>query len=78
MVGKKSEGDEKQRARAARAARRAGHSPSAEHVTTGASKQRTHLQGRSTVRHRERLESKHEGKQQETSPQPRPGHRSGS
>jgi hypothetical protein len=74
MVRKKSEGDEKQRARAARAARRSGHSPSGEHVTTGASKQRTHLKGRKSLTHQEKLDT-HEGKQQQRSPQARPGHR---
>ena len=77
MVRKKVEGNEEQRARAARKARRAGRSPSAEHVTTGASKQRSHLQDRSTMRHRDRLESIHQGKQQDIAPHPRPGHGAG-
>lgn len=39
------EGDNQQRRRNARAARQAGSTPSAHGMTTGASKQRTHLGG---------------------------------
>jgi hypothetical protein len=63
MVRKKMEGDEEQRRAAARAAREAGSTPSADKVTTGASKQRSHLSHRDSVTHDERLASRHRGKQ---------------
>lgn len=75
MVRKKMEGNEQQRSHAARAARRRGRSPSEERVTTGASKQRSHLPDKRSVSHEEKLGSIHQGKQQDTSPEPRPGSR---
>lgn len=62
MVRKKVEGDEQQRRAAAREAHREGQAPSAQEVTTGASKQRTHLP-RSRP-HEEKAAAVHEGKQQ--------------
>lgn len=64
MVRKKVEGNEQQRAAAARDAREAGTAPSARGVTTGASKQRTHLAGHSARSHEERIGGVHRGKQQ--------------
>ncbi|RJL31777.1 hypothetical protein D5H75_18980 [Bailinhaonella thermotolerans] len=72
MVRKKVEGDEQQRRKAARQAREAGKSPSAEGVTTGASKQRHELPRNDPHHHRERLASIHRGKQQNRSPRPKP------
>jgi hypothetical protein len=63
MSGKKMEGDEDQKRAAARDAEEAGHRPSEWSETTGASKQRTHLTGRSTITHGERLETRDQGKQ---------------
>jgi hypothetical protein len=54
-MGKQMEGDNKQRRAAAREAREAGRTPSAEGLTTGASKQRTHVGG--DADHEERLET---------------------
>ena len=62
MVRKKVEGNEQQRRAAAREARREGQAPSAQEVTTGASKQRTHVPGREP--HEEKAATVHEGKQQ--------------
>ncbi|GGO42429.1 hypothetical protein GCM10012287_03320 [Streptomyces daqingensis] len=62
MVRKKKEGNEVQRRAAALRARRAGETPSEEHTTTGASKQRTHVPRRSHS-HEERTAHIHEGKQ---------------
>lgn len=62
MVRKKVEGNEEQRRAAAREARREGQAPSAQEVTTGASKQRTHL--RHSLPHEEKAAAVHEGKQQ--------------
>jgi hypothetical protein len=64
MVRKKMEGNEQQRAAAAREAHEAGVAPSARNVTTGASKQPTHLAGRSSRTHGERMGAQHRGKQQ--------------
>ncbi|WP_262505176.1 hypothetical protein [Streptomyces sp. TRM68367] len=61
MVRRKMEGDEQQRAAAAREAHRAGEAPSARSVTTGASKQRAH---RGCAPHEERIAARHRGKQQ--------------
>jgi hypothetical protein len=63
MVRKKVEGNEEQRRAAARAARAAGERPSARNVTTGASKQRTHLPDRNSLDHDERMEPLTRGKQ---------------
>ncbi|GAA3656864.1 hypothetical protein ACG5V6_00255 [Streptomyces chitinivorans] len=63
MSGKKMEGDEDQKRAAAREAERAGQQPSERSETTGASKQRTHLTGRSAITHEERLETRDQGKQ---------------
>ncbi|MTE21106.1 hypothetical protein F0L17_18675 [Streptomyces sp. TRM43335] len=63
MSGKKMEGDEDQKRATAREAERAGRRPSERSDTTGASKQRTHLTGRSTITHEERLETRDQGKQ---------------
>ncbi|GAA1899911.1 hypothetical protein GCM10009716_07200 [Streptomyces sodiiphilus] len=63
MVRKKVEGNEEQRRAAGRRAREQGEEPSARGVTTGASKQRTHLPHRHAVRHDERLATRHRGKQ---------------
>ena len=51
-MGKQMEGDNKQRRRAAREAREAGDTPSEHGLTTGASKQRTHLAGDGDQRER--------------------------
>ncbi|MDN0199194.1 hypothetical protein [Streptomyces sp. S.PNR 29] len=64
MVRKKTEGDEVQRRAAARAAHEAGEAPSARGVTTGASKQPTHLAGHSGRTHEERVGTTHRGKQE--------------
>ncbi|MDT0445113.1 hypothetical protein [Streptomyces johnsoniae] len=63
MVRKKVEGNEEQRRRAAREAERAGGSPSARGVTTGGSKQRTHMPDRSSLTHEEKTDPLHRGKQ---------------
>jgi hypothetical protein len=63
MVRKKVEGDEDQRRAAAHEARKAGESPSERKVTTGASKQRTHVPDRSSLTHEERVAPVHQGKQ---------------
>ncbi|MBN3931478.1 hypothetical protein IQ279_17890 [Streptomyces verrucosisporus] len=63
MSGKKMEGDEDQKRAAAREAERAGQQPGERSGTTGASKQRTHLAGRSSITHEERLETRDQGKQ---------------
>ncbi|MEE1938692.1 hypothetical protein V1L54_04575 [Streptomyces sp. TRM 70361] len=62
MVSKKVEGNEEQKRAAAREAERAGEQPSERGTTSGASKQRTHLPGRSTITHEERLETRDRGK----------------
>jgi hypothetical protein len=75
MSGKKMEGDEEQRRKAARRARERGRQPSAEGKTQGASKQREHL--RNKEEHREKIETIREGKQpiiSENTPEPRPGY----
>lgn len=63
MVRKKTEGDEDQRRAAALEAQRAGEAPSAEHSTTGASKQRTHVPHGGSHTHEEKVSHIHEGKQ---------------
>ena len=75
MSGKKMEGNEEQRRKAARRARDRGHDPSAEGKTHGASKQREHLRNKED--HREKLEKIREGKQPviaENTPEARPGY----
>ena len=76
MAGKEVEGNEEQRRAAAREARREGSTPSAEKVTTGASKQPSHLSRH--VPHEEKAARRHEGKQQwraEWEAAAKPGHR---
>ncbi|WP_199742308.1 hypothetical protein [Streptomyces triticirhizae] len=63
MVRKKVEGNEVQRRAAARSAREAGERPSARNVTTGGSKQRTHVPRRNSLDHEERMEPLERGKQ---------------
>ena len=71
MSGKKMEGDEQERRRKAREAKRHGHLPSADGATLGASKQRRHLP--EDADHAEKLRAIHEGKQQSVhQPNPRP------
>ncbi|MBO0829706.1 MAG: hypothetical protein J2P24_18195 [Streptosporangiales bacterium] len=60
MVRKKTEGNEEQRRAAARDARESGTTPSAEQVTTGASKQRHDVPG--SASHEERSAARHRGK----------------
>lgn len=74
MAGKKMEGDETQRRKKAREARAAGSSPSAEQATTGASKQPHTRPAHEPHHHAERLEDIHRGKQQDDSPNPKPGY----
>ena len=77
MSGKKMEGNEQQRRRAAREARKRGNDPSAESTTMGASKQRRHLP--QDEDHREKIETIRKGKQPDISenvPDTRPGYRS--
>jgi hypothetical protein len=74
MSGKKMEGDETQRRAKAREARAAGSTPSAEKVTTGASKQDHTRPRQERHHHAERLEEIHKGKQQDASPNPKPGY----
>ncbi|MFI5683117.1 hypothetical protein [Streptomyces sp. NPDC051636] len=64
MVRKRTEGDERQRRAAARETHGAGEAPSARSATTGASKQRTHLSGRDSLSHEERVGTLHRGTQQ--------------
>ena len=75
MVRKKVEGDEAQRRKKAREARAAGSAPSARQASTGASKQRHSLPKHQPHHHTERLKSVHRGKQQDVSPQTKPGYR---
>lgn len=62
MVRKKVEGNEEQRRQAARQARREGEMPSARKVTTGASKQRSHLPRHEP--HEQKMAAAHQGKQE--------------
>jgi hypothetical protein len=74
MSGKKMEGNEEQRRKKAREAKRHGHLPSEEGATMGASKQRRHLPRDDD--HAEKLQSIHRGKVPPVSPpEPRPGSR---
>ena len=75
MSGKQMEGSEEQKRKNARESRKKGSTPSAEGVTSGASKQRHH-KGRDED-HREKVESIRRGKQdviRENTPEPRPGY----
>ncbi|REE99940.1 hypothetical protein [Thermomonospora umbrina] len=74
MPHKKMEGNETQRRKAAREARAAGTTPSAENATTGASKQPHTRPEHEPHHHAERLSDIHRGKQQDTSPDPKPGY----
>ena len=69
MVRKKMEGDERQRRKAAHHARRAGDTPSAQQVTTGASKQRAHVRDGRSLSHEERTTPLHRGKQRHQFPE---------
>ncbi len=66
-MGKQMEGDNKQRRQNARAAREAGSSASAEGMTTGASKQRTHLSA-GEGDHLERLATTQRGEAKQAGP----------
>ena len=75
MSGKKMEGNEEQKRQKAREARERGNAPSDESATSGASKQRKHLDDGGHV---ERIETIREGQQEvigENTPEPRPGSR---
>lgn len=77
MSGKKMEGNEQQKRKKAREARERGNTPSEEHATSGASKQRQHLGNEEG--HVRKIEAIREGKQEvirENTPEPRPGSRS--
>jgi hypothetical protein len=79
MTGKKMEGNEEQRRKKAREAKRAGRLPSEQGATQGASKQRKHLPRDED--HVEKLESIRQGKQpvighDVSTPHPRPRSRS--
>jgi hypothetical protein len=74
MAGKKMEGNEEQRRKKAREARRHGQLPSEEGATLGASKQRKHVP--QDEEHTEKLRAIREGKQPDlhhaAEPAPRP------
>ena len=70
MSGKKMEGNEQQRRRAAREARKRGNDPSAEGTTMGASKQRRHLP--QDEDHQERKSRRSVGASSPTSPRMSP------
>ena len=65
-MGKQMEGDNRQRRAAARAARDAGSTPSEHGMTTGASKQRTHVAG--DADHVEKLETIQRGEAKQAGP----------
>lgn len=76
MGGKKMEGNEEQKRQKAREARERGNTPSEEHATSGASKQRQHLGNKEG--HKAKVETIRQGKQKvirENTPEPRPGSR---
>ena len=76
MGGKKMEGNEQQKRKAAREAKDAGSAPSAVGATTGGSQQRTEASADMT--HQEKLDLKREGKHdviQQNTPEARPGSR---
>lgn len=66
-MGKQMEGDNRQRRQNARAAREAGSSPSAHGMTTGGSKQRTHLSA-GEGDHTERLATNQRGEAKQAGP----------
>lgn len=75
MGGKQMEGDNRERRKKAKEARDEGKSPSAEHVTTGGSKQQEHIGNEGE--HKEKVENIREGKHdviRENTPEPRPGY----
>ena len=63
MSDKQMEGDQTQRRAAARRAHQEHEAPSADQVTTGASKQRRHLPA--SAEHDQKVAARHEGKQGE-------------
>lgn len=69
MGGRKVEGNEEMKRKAAREARRAGKAPSAVDATTGAPQQRRHLGGK--TEHEQKLAARHHG--QQTPPKSRGG-----
>jgi hypothetical protein len=74
MGGKQMEGDNRERREKAKEARDEGKDPSAEHVTTGGSKQREDM---GEDGHLEKVENIREGKHdviRENTPEPRPGY----
>lgn len=75
MAGKQMEGDNRERRKKAKEARDEGKDPSAEHVTTGGSKQREHIGNEGG--HAEKVDNIREGKHKvirENTPEPRPGY----
>ena len=75
MGGKQMEGDNRERRKKAKEARERGNDPSEENVTSGASKQREHLDDNAD--HREKVENIRKGKHDvigENTPEPRPGY----
>lgn len=66
-MGKQMEGDNRQRRQNARAARAAGSKPSAHGMTTGASRQRTHLSDEEGG-HQERLSTIQRGEAKQAGP----------
>jgi hypothetical protein len=76
MGGKQMEGNEQQKRQKAREARREGDAPSEQGATTGASKQRQHLDNKEE--HPDKIDAIREGKHKvirENTPEPRPGSR---
>jgi hypothetical protein len=68
---KQMEGDNRERRKAAHASKQMGHRPSEDGITTGASKQRTHLAGDGD--HEERLAMTQRGEAKQAGPDvPRP------
>jgi hypothetical protein len=77
-VGKQMEGDNKERRKRAKEARREGKQPSEVGATLGASKQRTEAEDNTS--HQERIDLIREGKHdviRENTPEARPGNRDG-
>jgi hypothetical protein len=70
MGGKKVEGNEEQKRRAASKARRRGKRPSEMGATTGAAQQRAHLGGKTD--HQEKLQAPHRGQQTVPPPKSKP------
>lgn len=76
MGGKKMEGSEEQKRKAAKEAREAGKDPSEVGATTGSSKQRQ--ESDRTLTHQQKIDLQREGKQDvisENTPEARPGSR---